>query len=79
MLVNRDSEDITSRLVDNTEAVAFAPPDVNDGPRNFGSALEATNTVDGTGVGDGNDTGGNIAIEEWGSRLLPPVTDLNDL
>lgn len=79
MVVNGDSEDVASGLVDDTEAVAFAPLDIDDSPRNFRSALEATDTVDGTRVRDGHNTSGDVAIEKRKCAPLPPVTDLDDL
>ena len=79
MIVNGDGEDITSRFVDDTEAIAFALDDIDDSPRNFGSSIETTNTIDSTTVRDGNNTSSNVAVEEWRCGLLPPVTNLNDL
>jgi len=73
MIVNGDGEDITSRFVDDTEAISFALDDIDDSPRNFGSSIETTNAIDGTTVSS------NVAVEEWRCGLLPPVTNLNDL
>jgi hypothetical protein len=46
VLVDGNSEDIASRLVDDAEAVALASDDVNNGPRDSGSAIEAATTID---------------------------------
>jgi len=78
VVIDGDSEDVTSGLVDDAEAVALAPGDIDDSPRNFGATLEATNTVDEARVGNGNDTSGNVAVEEREGGLLPPVGNLDD-
>jgi len=79
VIVNRDSENTASRLVDDTETIAFALDDINDSPRNFRSSLETADTIDGTTVSDRNTTSSNVAVEQWNCGLLPPVSNLNDL
>jgi hypothetical protein len=79
VVINRDVENVTGRLIDETESVAFALNDIDDGPRNCGAALETTNTIDGGRVRNRNDACGNVVREEIRSSNLPPVTDLNDL
>ena len=79
MIVNGDGEDITSGLVDNTEAIASALLDVDHSPRNFRSSLETANTIDGATVRDRDNTSSNVAVEQRRRGLLPPISNLNDL
>ena len=79
MFVNRDGEDITGRLVDNTEAIAFTLGDVDHSPRNFRSPLETADTIDGATIRYGDNTSSNVAVEQRRRGLLPPVSNLNDL
>ena len=52
IIVNGDNEDIMSRFVNNTEAIAFALNNIDDSLKNFGSSIEMTNTSS------------NVAVEE---------------
>jgi len=79
MIINRDSENTASGLVDDAEAIAFSRDDIDYSPRNCRSSLETANTIDSTTVSYGNTTSSNVTVEQWNCRLLPPVSNLNDL
>jgi hypothetical protein len=79
VLVDGDSEDVASRLIDDAEAVALALDNVDDRPRDQGAAIEAASTIDKSGVRDRDNAGGNIVVEERKRGLLPPVRKLDDL
>lgn len=73
MVVDGDSENITSGLVDDTEAVSLARDDVRHSERNSRSALEAASTIDSARIGDRNNSSRFIRSEQWESTILPPI------
>ena len=52
----------TSRLVDDTETVTLSFDNVDDREGNLGTTIESSDTVDGTGIRDGNDVVGCVDI-----------------
>jgi len=64
VLVDRNSEFTTDSLADDTETVTLAGSDCLDGEGDFRAVDEATSTVHGSGVGDGNETGRSVGDEE---------------
>lgn len=79
MVINGDGEDVTSGLVDDTEAVALATGDIDNSPIDLRTALEATDAIDGTRIRDWNDTSSNVAIKKRKGGVLPPITNFDDL
>jgi hypothetical protein len=65
VVVDRDGENVASRLVNKAKAVTFSSDDVLDGERYGRSALEPTLSVDCTGVGNGDNAGRLISGEHW--------------
>lgn len=79
MIIDRHSEDIASRFVDETEAVALSSNDVGYGERYGRPALIPSLSVDCAGVRNRDDTRRHVSGKHRYGRILPPITDLEDL
>jgi len=78
VLVDRHGEFATDGLGDDTETVALAGLDCLDGEGDLGAAVEAASAVHDTRVGDGDETGGNVCVDQAERGVVPPISELDN-
>jgi len=78
VLVDRHGEFTTDGLGDDTETVALAGLDSLDGERHISTIDKAASAVHETRVGDRDETGCNVSVDEAEGGVVPPVSKLDD-
>lgn len=74
MFIDRHCENVASRLIDDAETVSLSSHDVLNEERDRGATLESTDTIERSGVRDGNNPSSHISSKERERRIVPPIT-----